>query len=333
MNKNIELKAGDNVGEWTLIERLKGTKENTYKAKWLCCCSCGTKKPVGEAELLRGSSKSCGCMILRELRANIVGKKFGKLYVKDVFKKESSNNYMAICDCDCGTKDYEVKKHTLDKGKRTECKKCSMQGTKTIDLTGQTFGHLTVIEKAGKRKGTVLWLCRCVCGNLRKNTGYALTKSKRKVKSCGCQRLETISWKKHGQYGTPLYNVWSNMMKRCFNENNKAFLHYGGRGITVCEEWHDVTKFVEWCESNGYEKGLQLDREDTNGNYEPSNCRFITKIENQNNTRASVRFEHNGELKTRQEMMEIHGISLSTTYNWEKTGKLKRKMLYEEEKD
>ncbi|MEM4992237.1 hypothetical protein WKH56_06815 [Priestia sp. SB1] len=322
-----KLEPGLICGEWKLLERFKGNKENGYAADWFCKCSCGTEKRIKEYMLKSGSSKSCGCLVLKELRS-IVGTKFGRLVVRDVVKEESSNNWYAVCDCECGKKNYKIRKHNLEKkGALAQCKNCSMKGIRTIDLTGQIFGYLTVTEQAGKRGSNVLWECKCVCGNKRKNTGSALTSGD--IKSCGCKKYEEANWKKHGQYGTPLYTVWNNMMSRCFNENNQAYHHYGGRGIIVCDEWQDVKRFIEWCEGSGYKEGLQLDRKDTNGKYEPSNCRFITKTENQNNTRASVRFKYNGQLKTRKEIIEIYNISLTTSYNWEKKGKLERVMLYE----
>ena len=85
---------------------------------------------------------------------------------------------------------------------------------------------------------------------------------------------------KHGLYKHPLYNGWRSMRQRCQNPKQTLYRYYGGRGITVCEQWQDPETFIRWAEANGYEPGLEIDRIDPTGNYEPGNCRFITKGEN-----------------------------------------------------
>ncbi len=83
-------------------------------------------------------------------------------------------------------------------------------------------------------------------------------------------------------------NRYYNMLKRCYDEKHKDYEHYGGRGISVCEEWRESKqRFMRWCVDNGEKKGLEIDRRDNDGNYEPDNCRFITKRENRNNRRDS----------------------------------------------
>ena len=84
----------------------------------------------------------------------------------------------------------------------------------------------------------------------------------------------------HGKTNTKLFNTWQNMKARCCNENNKNYSRYGGRGISVCKEWNEFVPFMDWSNNNGYEEGLSIDRVDVNGNYEPSNCQWITRSEN-----------------------------------------------------
>lgn len=108
------------------------------------------------------------------------------------------------------------------------------------------------------------------------------------VNSCGCIKGKLISEKKttHGICGKPLYQVYRNMLTRCYNKNNHRYQWYGMRGISVCDEWINSPEyFFLWALSNGYTQGLELDRIDNDGNYEPSNCRFITHIDNINNQR------------------------------------------------
>ena len=103
--------------------------------------------------------------------------------------------------------------------------------------------------------------------------------SGKKCKSCGCNKNKI-----HGESKTKLYNVWKAMKQRCSNPNYKQYKDYGGRGITICPEWtNDYTKFKDWALNNGYTKGLQINRIENDGNYEPSNCEWITPAKNAQN--------------------------------------------------
>lgn len=113
-----------------------------------------------------------------------------------------------------------------------------------------------------------------------------------------------------------LYGVWCSMKSRCENPNRPKYKDYGGRGIKVCEEWHDVGVFAEWAFANGYKPGLQIDRENNNGDYCPSNCRFVTPKENSRNRRNTKRLTVNGITKLVVEWCEQLGISKYTVYYW-----------------
>lgn len=154
------------------------------------------------------------------------------------------------------------------------------------DLTGQKFGRLTVLEFAYRKGKHYHWLCKCDCGNtviIRKDS---LTK-KNFTQSCGCLAIEKSKQRftQHGLYGTRLFYIYNNMKQRCSNPNDEMYIHYGSRGITICQEWNNFKSFSNWAMNNGYQDNLTIDRIDVNGNYEPSNCRWVTNKEQQRNKR------------------------------------------------
>lgn len=157
-----------------------------------------------------------------------------------------------------------------------------------ISLSGMKFGRLVVLERSANTiNGQASWICRCECGNITHPiTGSNLRKGK--TKSCGCLRT------RHGEYDTRLYEVWHSMKNRCYCTTNHAYQNYGGRGITVCDEWlNDFVAFKVWAMAHGYDpiapRGkCTLDRIDVNGNYCPDNCRWVTMKVQQNNRRNNV---------------------------------------------
>lgn len=112
---------------------------------------------------------------------------------------------------------------------------------------------------------------------------------------------------------TKIYRVYCRMKQRCYDRNVREYKHYGGRGIKVCDEWlSDFMAFYEWAMANGYAEGLTIERKDTNGNYEPSNCVWADRKTQNNNTRANHYITYNGETHTMAQWAEIKGIKLQT---------------------
>lgn len=184
---------------------------------------------------------------------------------------------------------------------------------KFIDLTGQKFGRLTVIERTESSNKNIKWLCECECGGIVSVFGTDLKSGK--TQSCGCIASEILSERnfKHGLSQTRLCRIWRHMKERCFNPKCPAYHNYGGRGIAMSDEWvKSFQAFYDWAMENGYEENLTIDRIDNNGNYEPSNCRWVTRKVQANNMRVNHRLTYNGEDKTIAEWSDVTGIKQHT---------------------
>lgn len=160
------------------------------------------------------------------------------------------------------------------------------QVPRLIDLSGQVFGHLTVLSRVSAT-GQAKWLCRCKCGAERTYPGYELRNGH--IKSCGCQRGPSSKERNttHGMTRTPTYQVWVNMRNRCYRPEVRGYERYGGAGIAVCESWR--SSFEAFLKDMGPRPvGFQLDRIDPTGDYSPSNCRWVD-INTQANNKKRVR--------------------------------------------
>jgi hypothetical protein len=125
--------------------------------------------------------------------------------------------------------------------------------------------------------------------------------------NCAFLKIEEAN-KTHGMRRTRLYNIWTQMNQRCVNQNLEHYDNYGGRGISVCDEWKKFEVFAEWAKKNGYKDGLTIDRMDVNGNYEPDNCKWSTDVEQQRNKRNNRHITINSQTKTIAEWAEISGL-------------------------
>lgn len=207
---------------------------------------------------------------------------------------------------------------------------------RNIDLTGQRFGRLEVLYKKPDSRST--FICQCDCGNQVAVRASALLD---RTISCGCA-LKEVRKKfaervvTHGGSYTKLYHKYRSMIDRCYNSKNRNFPRYGGRGISVCDEWRSsFVAFRDWAYKTGYDETLDrseqsIDRIDVNGNYCPENCRWATSREQQENREITTFYDFRGEKMTASHFADIHGITdKSTVYRKLKRGLTLEQILFE----
>lgn len=247
---------------------------------------------------------------------DLIGKRFGRLTV--IERVKSKGNYaMWKCLCDCGNY-TDSRTGDLMKGRKSSCgclQKETASNNKFIDISGKKFGKLTAIEPIGKTKhNEIIWKCQCDCGKQAEVTGINLRRGK--TKSCGCLTNRNLAKIKRIDNSEKSYKrihgIWKGMKTRCYNSNSKGYKDYGARGILICEEWKECfLHFYEWSINNGYADDLTIDRKDKNGNYEPSNCQWVTMKQQSNNKRNNVKIEYKGEIHTISEWSEVLGFKRS----------------------
>lgn len=186
---------------------------------------------------------------------------------------------------------------------------------RVLDLTGKKFGRLTVLKYTDKRAGSnVIWECVCDCGNLHNVAGKVLTSGG--TRSCGCYKrdraIETnlTHGMSRGNKVTRIYKCWSGIIDRCNPRTDSK--NYSNRGIDVCDEWKDFTTFMDWSYENGYTDKLTIDRIDNDGNYSPSNCRWVDMKIQGRNRRTNREITIDGVTKCVTEWCEVYGIHYET---------------------
>ena len=194
------------------------------------------------------------------------------------------------------------------------------------DLSGKRFGRLFVIRFNGiRRRRRSYWECLCDCGKTVCVDSSHLKSGH--TTSCGCKSKETIKYVnfKNGLSTSRIGRTYWNMLNRCYRENNYEYHLYGGRSIKVCESWLDkengFVNFCEWALSNGYADDLTIDRIDNNGNYEPSNCRWVDRLKQANNKRNTKRLIINGEIDTVANWSRRLNVSYWNLLHYSKGGK------------
>ncbi|MDY6153313.1 MAG: hypothetical protein SPI06_07870 [Terrisporobacter sp.] len=191
-------------------------------------------------------------------------------------------------------------------------------------LEGKKFGRLTVIKQTNKRKnGNIVWQCECNCGS--NVIVYATTSSLNSgdKKSCGCLGIEQVSNinKTHSLSGTRLYKIYNHIKSRCYNSKDKNFKYYGEKGVLLCDKWlNNFEEFYNWSMDNGYEDNLTIDRINVNGNYEPSNCRWVDMKTQANNRTSSIKLNILGNDISLAECCRKYGLSYNKYQKRRKNG-------------
>lgn len=236
---------------------------------------------------------------------DITGKKYGKLTVlkRDGYTNGKRKKILWLCECECGKLVYRTATH-LKQNNNCSCGECNKE--KDEDIIGKQFGYWEVLKRVSPKSRKRRYLCLCKCGNM-KEVNYDSLKLGKSI-SCGCYHKEEMIKRQttHGQSGNRIMTIYYDIKSRCYDLKNKRFSDYGGRGIKMCDDWYNSTeKFVEWAFENGYSEELSIDRIDVNGNYEPSNCRWIPISEQANNKRNSIMFTFFGVTKNLKEWCKV----------------------------
>ena len=174
-----------------------------------------------------------------------------------------------------------------------------------IDITGKKYNKLTVISFYDIKDKKSRWLCECDCG--KQKIIYAKDLKSNNTKSCGCLRNIKKYDDKTKNFIKRLQYIFYHMKQRCYNKSNASYKYYGNKGITICDEWlKDINNFYNWAINNGYQENLTIERINVNGNYEPNNCRWITKTEQGYNRSNSILYTINGETKCLSEWCKLY---------------------------
>ena len=311
MRKNL---VGMKFGKLTVVKFHGINKGGAYL--WDCKCDCGNLCTVIGSRLNNGLTKSCGCLRHENyvcIKHDLTGKRFGRLLVINRVPHEyGQRGVFWNCKCDCGNTTVATSSNLMG-GSVSSCG-CYRDDLKNLiigDIAGKKYKMLTAIEPTDKRvDGSVVWKCRCDCGNIVEISRHNLVEGHRI--SCGCVKAGTT----HGVSKYRIYRIYKGMKNRCYNTRLEAYSRYGARGIKLCDEWLlDFMSFYKWAMDNGYSDELTIDRIDNDRDYCPENCRWVSYKAQMNNKRNNVLYTWNGITKTLSQWIDILGVSPSLMHN------------------
>lgn len=244
---------------------------------------------------------------------NLVGRRFGRWIVIRRYKLNRFGGARWVCRCDCG-KQRAISSSSLLRGDSKSCG-CLRTKLKIKDLSGQKFGRLTVL-KIYKKAAKVFWECECICGNVCAVRSTDLVQGK--TQSCGCYGMEV--WQRggntiHGFSKNDItYNVWKGIKARCYNKNRSHYYRYGGRGIKICKRWKNDFMAFKRDMGERPSKFFSIEREDNNGDYKPSNCRWILTVFQAENRSTTIRVKFGGKVVSLAAACNFLGFPYSAIY-------------------
>lgn len=279
----------------------------------LCRCKCGKELLIRNHTLRTKRIRDCGCGTYK--LEECIGKNFGELTVLNAYRERLYGrvNIMCTCKCSCGNVSDFLYTRLLN-GYNDNCG--CLSKFNFDKYKGNKYNGIEVLELIDESKKTVK--CKCHCGEIFTCNLHDLTAKKRYIVGCAkCLRQEEnthskYSWNKKLE-SRRLEGIYYGMIDRCYNKNNKAYKHYGERGIIVCKEWKENKKsFFDWSLKNGYKDFLQIDRINYNGNYSPENCRWVDVNTQANNRRNNRIIEYNGNKYTLSQIAKLFDINYAT---------------------
>ena len=299
------------------------------------CVHCHKLYKYDYDKLRRRKTNFCKCTYdwTKNIKEDLTNKIFGDIIVDSLdvdnerreLSKQKYGKYIVYWKCHCtkcGNESYKSANDLkgITKRNASGCNVCFGD-----NIVGKKFGRLTVLNNHKSENGMILWECECDCD---KHTHIWVDKGRLNsgnTQSCGCIRCEKlIQWNKdylenyipHSvkEEYPRLYNTYIGMKMRCLNPNNTHYNSYGGRGITICDEWlNSFNSFKEWAFENGYEENLTIDRINVNGNYEPNNCRWTDMKIQANNKTNNKYLEYQGRVQTLSQWCEELGLDYYRT--------------------
>lgn len=194
--------------------------------------------------------------------------------------------------------------------------------SKRLDITGERYGLLTAVKFLFVINERSHWLFICDCGTFlsREAVSVRSVHKKGSLVNCGCETKKIRSKqgvlnRTHGLSKHKLYDVHRQMLRRCYDQNSKDYPLYGGRGIIVFDDWHNLETFINWAEGSGYREGLTIERVDVNDGYFPHNCTWIANELQAHNTRRLHRLTVNGESRFIAEWARVSGVPRNTIHS------------------